>query len=95
LVGDGTYLTVGEAVRRLNSEPHPVPIGDQTLRRMAGRGEPRMLRIGLRRDRRFLTTEIDALKERLWAEAHPSPGSDLDTVPHPDGDTEAAGPGNA
>lgn len=73
LVGDGTYLTLGEAVRRLKSEPHPVPIGEQTLRRQATQYGLRMIRIGIRRDRRFLASEIDALKERMWAEANPEP----------------------
>jgi hypothetical protein len=71
LVGDGTYLTVGEAVTRLTSEPHPVPVAEQTLRRMVDRGEVTTVRIGLRRDRRLLATAVDALKERMWAEAHP------------------------
>lgn len=71
LVGEGTYLTVGEAVARLTAEPHPVPMSDQTLRRMAERGEVPTIRIGVRRDRRFLATVIAELNERMWAEAHP------------------------
>jgi excisionase family DNA binding protein len=76
VIGEGAYLTVGEAVERLNAEPRPVPIKGQTLRRMAERGEVPTIRIGLRRDRRFPAAAVEALKERLWAEAHPDePGS--------------------
>ena len=67
------YLTVSEAVERLNAEPHPVPIKQQTLRRMAERNEVPTIRVGLRRDRRFPVAAIDALKARLWAEANPDP----------------------
>src|SRR6266700_909151 len=62
LVGDGTYLTIGEAVQRLNAEPHPVPIGDQTLRRMVERGLMPAMRIGIRRDRRLPAAAVDELK---------------------------------
>lgn len=72
MVGEGKYLTVGEAVERLTSEPHPVPMSDQTLRRMAERGEVPTIRIGTRRDRRFPVEAIDTLKAQMWAEAHPS-----------------------
>lgn len=70
-MSDARYLTVGQAVARLNAEPHPVPIKDQTLRRMAERGEVPTIRVGLRRDRRFLASVIEGLKERLWREANP------------------------
>ena len=71
MVGDGTWLTLGEAHERLKSEPHPVPMSYQTLRRMVDRGELPTTRIGSRRDRRVTAKAVDELKERMWAEAHP------------------------
>ena len=89
LVGDGTWLTLGEAVTRLKAAPKPVPISYSTLRRMAESGEIPTTRVGRRRDRWVPAKAIDALKAEKWAEGHPEEGQD-EAGPgpeeeHPDG----------
>ena len=63
MVGDGTYLTLGEAAEIL--APF---VSEATVRRMVDRGELRAVRIGPRRDRRVLAEDVRAHRAALEAE---------------------------
>ena len=63
MVGDGTYMTVGEAVAELAGL-----VSEDTVRRMADRGDFRSLRFGARQDRRSLAEDVRKYRDELQAQ---------------------------
>jgi len=75
VVGDGTWLTVGEAVQQM----WPVKVSDQTIRRLADRGRLRSMRLPTdRRDRHILADDVARLREEMLTEAYGPPGPERD-----------------
>jgi len=71
VVGDGTYLTVGETVTALSGL-----MSEDTVRRMADRGEIRSIRMGARGDRRLVAADVYKLRDDMQAQISPPPVDD-------------------
>lgn len=71
MVGDGTYLSVGEATAALSGL-----MSEDTVRRMADRGELRSIRLRVRGDRRIVAEDVYKLRDELQAQIATPPASD-------------------